>query len=147
MKRALRETCKTASGRKDKCLTEEEYRRLQKRYRNILTRGEKELPEIPAKPNGKRGKMAKSDAHNLWERLKTHEQAVLLFAKDANVSFTNNRAERDLRMSKVKQKVSGCFRKVDYAAEFQATFKPCQTKGIIHLSLFKWHCLVSWRGK
>ena len=59
--------------------------------------------------------MAKSDAHNLWERLKTHEQAVLLFAKDANVSFTNNRAERDLRMSKVKQKVSGCFRKVDYA--------------------------------
>ncbi|EQD39912.1 transposase, partial [mine drainage metagenome] len=56
------------------------------------------------KQNGKRGRVAKSDAHNLWERLKEHESAVLLFATDSNVPFTNNRAERDLRMSKVKQK-------------------------------------------
>lgn len=59
--------------------------------------------------------MAKSDAHNLWERLKNHESAVLLFSKNSNVSFTNNRAERDLRMAKVKQKVSGCFRTELYA--------------------------------
>jgi transposase len=115
MKRALRETCKKVSEREDKRLTEQEYKNLQRRYRNILTRGKKELPEIPPKPSGQRGKMAKSDAHNLWERLKEHEDAVLLFAKDGHVPFTNNRAERDLRMSKVKQKVSGCFRKVDYA--------------------------------
>jgi transposase len=88
----------------------EEYVNLQKRYRNILTRGEKELPLIPPRQNGKRGRIAKTDAHNLWERLKEHETAVLLFAKLPHVSFTNNRAERDLRMSKVKQKVSGCFR-------------------------------------
>ena len=87
-------------------------------YRNILTRGEKELPAIPPKPNGKRGKMAKSDAHNLWERLKDHESSVLLFAKKSEVSFTNNRAERDLRMSKVKQKVSGCFRTEIYAKAY-----------------------------
>lgn len=91
---------------------------LQKRYRNNLTRGQKELPEIPAKPNGQRGKMAKSDAHNLWERLKEYEAAVLLFAKNGHVPFTNNRAERDLRMSKVKQKVSGCFRNSDYAQAY-----------------------------
>ena len=115
MKRALRKTCKKVSAREDKCLTEQEYKNLQKRYRNILTRGEKELPEVPPKPSGQRGKMAKSDAHNLWERLKEHETAVLLFAKNGHVPFTNNRAERDLRMSKVKQKVSGCFRKEDYA--------------------------------
>jgi len=115
MKRALRETCKKVSGRTEKCLTEKEYKNLQKRYRNILTCGESELPEIPDKPSGQRGKMAKSDAHNLWQRLKDYETAVLLFAKDPNVSFTNNRAERDLRMSKVKQKVSGCFRQIDYA--------------------------------
>ena len=62
--------------------------------------------------------MAKSDAHNLWERLREHESAVLLFAKRSDVSFTNNRAERDLRMAKVKQKISGCFRKELYAKAY-----------------------------
>ena len=62
--------------------------------------------------------MAKSDAHNLWERLKEHCAAVLLFAKKSHVSFTNNRAERDLRMAKVKQKVSGCFRTELYAKAY-----------------------------
>jgi len=115
MKRVLQETCKVVSDKEDKCLSEEGYKHLQKRYRNILTRGKKALPEIPPKPSGRRGKMAKSDAHNLWQRLKNYEQAVLLFAKDGNVAFTNNRAERDLRMAKVKQKVSACFRSRDYA--------------------------------
>lgn len=52
----------------------------------------------------------KSDAHNLHERLKAYESAVLLFVDDLHVSFINNRAEHDLRMAKVKQRVSGCFR-------------------------------------
>nr|WP_319395230.1 transposase [uncultured Desulfobacter sp.] len=94
---------------------------------------DKELLEIPPKPKGKRGKMAKSDAHNLWERLKEHETAVLLFAKDPYVPFTNNRAERDLRMAKVKQKVSGCFRHQRYADAYcrisSYLHKPWQTKG------------------
>lgn len=59
--------------------------------------------------------MAKSDAHNLLERFQKHEAAILLFAKLAHVPFTNNRAERDLRMGKVKQKISGCFRVEKYA--------------------------------
>ena len=54
--------------------------------------------------------MAKSDAHNLRERMNKHESAVLLFSKHPDVAFTSNRAERHLRMSKDKQKVSGCFR-------------------------------------
>jgi len=118
MKLLLLETCKKVSKRKKKNLTKNEYANLQKRYRNIITRGENELPAIPERQNGKRGKIAKSDAHNLWERLRDNESAVLLFAKKSCVSFTNNRAERDLRMSKVKQKVSGCFRKELYAQAY-----------------------------
>jgi len=118
MKRLLRETCVIVAKRKSKKLTPREYRNLQKRYRNILTRGEKELPPIPHRQKGKRGRIAKSDAHNLWERLKRHETAVLLFAKLPHVAFTNNRAERDLRMSKVKQKVSGCFRTQAFAEAY-----------------------------
>lgn len=118
IKNLLLETCKKISKRKRKKLSKREYANLQKRYRNILTRGENELPEIPPKPNGKRGKIAKSDAHNLWERLRDYEYSVLLFAIKSEVSFTNNRAERDLRMSKVKQKVSGCFRKELYAQAY-----------------------------
>jgi transposase-like protein len=118
MKRLLQQTCARVSARKRKKLNRREYANLQKRYRNILTRGEKELPTIPPRQNGKRGRIAKSDAHNLWERLKEHETAVLLFAKESYVAFTNNRAERDLRMSKVKQKVSGCFRNREYAQAY-----------------------------
>lgn len=118
LKTILLETCKIVSKRKAKRLNSKEYRTLEQRYNDILTRGEKELPAIPKKQNGKRGKMAKSDAHNLWERLKEHCAAVLLFAKKSHVSFTNNRAERDLRMAKVKQKVSGCFRTELYAKAY-----------------------------
>lgn len=118
MKRLLQQTCQKVAHRKRKRLTPREYENLQKRYRNILTRGERELPPLPLRQNGKRGRVAKSDAHNLWERLKEHEAAVLLFARNPHVAFTNNRAERDLRMSKVKQKVSGCFRKPEFAEAY-----------------------------
>ena len=115
MKKLLQKTCKQVAKSNHKQLTPKDYLNLQKHYRNISTRGKKEMPPIPEKPNGKRGKIAKSDAHNLWERLKHHGMALLLFAKKSAVAFTNNRAERDLRMAKVKQKVSGCFRKADFA--------------------------------
>ncbi|PJD91387.1 MAG: hypothetical protein CK424_07130 [Legionella sp.] len=62
-------------------------------YKKILAAGKKELPPIPEKTTKRRGKLAKSDAHNLWERLEKYE-SVLLFAKHPHVPFTNNRAER-----------------------------------------------------
>lgn len=115
MKRLLKAACKRVSQSPEKCLSERAYARLQKCYQIILKQGERQMPTIPSKPDGKRGKIAKSDAHNLLERLQKHEHSVLLFAKDPLVPFTNNRGERDLRMSKVKQKVSGCFRSEQYA--------------------------------
>jgi transposase len=118
MKNLLLETCKRVSKRKKKQLFAREYRALEKNYRKILKQGKEEMPAIAKKRQGARGKIAKSDAHNLWERFNIHESAVLLFAKKSEVSFTNNRAERDLRMAKVKQKVSGCFRKKMYAQAY-----------------------------
>lgn len=118
LKRLFLEYCKKVSNLKRKALSKKQYARLQKRYRNILTRGEKELPAIPEKKKGKKGKIAKSDAHNLWERFEKYEKEVLLFAKLSFVPFTNNRAEQDLRMGKVKQKVSGCFRTEKYAKAY-----------------------------
>jgi len=118
LKRLLQETCARVAQSDHKHLSAAEYSKLRRHYRSLLTRGAKELPPIPPRLNGQRGRIAKSDAHNLWERLKRYEDAVLLFAKRAHVPFTNNRAERDLRMSKVKQKVSGCFRTRHYAEAY-----------------------------
>ncbi len=133
MKKLLQEACSNVSKSKRKKLTKKQYATLQRRYRNILTRGGKELPEVARKDGARKGKIAKSDAHNLLERLIKHEEAVLLFAKNSHVSFTNNRAERDLRMSKVKQKVSGCFRVAKYGQAYCRSSSYIQTmvnKGI-----------------
>ena len=118
MKRLLQRVCKMVSGRKEKCLTEKEYLKLALIYKKILTAGAKEMPEIPKKTDKRRGRIAKSDAHNLWERLTKFEISVLLFARLPHVPFTNNRAEQDLRMAKVKQKVSGCFRTLEHAQAY-----------------------------
>lgn len=58
----------------------------------------------------KRGRPKRRTGHNLVKRMQTHKAAILLFLDDLTVPFTNNEAERDLRMTKVRQKVSGCFR-------------------------------------
>ena len=118
MKRLLLDACHEVAQRDEKTLSESQYKAVQRRYRTILTQGERELPPVPVRQKGQRGRVAKSDAHNLWERMKKYESAVLLFAKNPDVAFTNNRAERDLRMSKVKQKVSGCFRTRKYAEAY-----------------------------
>ena len=101
--------------RPDRRLSMRQYRRIARCYREILEQGRKEMPEIPKREKGRRGPVAKSDAHNLLERLAAQRRNVLRFTRRADTPFSNNRAERDFRMAKVKQKVSGCFRTVAFA--------------------------------
>jgi len=118
LKKLLLDTCKAVSDSENKVLSESDYARFQKRYRTILTHGAKEMPAPLEKQPGQAGRVAQSDAQNLLGRLKKHETAVLLFAREKYVPFTNNQAERELRMGKVKQKVSGCFRSETCAAAY-----------------------------
>jgi transposase len=82
---------------------------FERRYREIVQAGMAANPP-PQKPPGKRGKVAKSDALNLLIRLHQYQDMILRFMSDFDVPFDNNRAESDLRMMKVRQKISGCFR-------------------------------------
>lgn len=118
MKKILQDAAELVGSRPGKrILTNKEYKSLQSRYRNALTRGLTEMPPFPEK-SGARGRTKKTDAQNLWERLWKYEDSVLMFARVKEIDFTNNRAERDLRVSKVKQKVSGCFRTHEMAVAF-----------------------------
>ena len=80
-------------------------------YKLICETGENEEPP-PIKIPRKRGRYQRTKGRNLVERLTDHQSAVLAFAFNRNVPFTNNLAERDIRPAKVKQKISNCFRTV-----------------------------------
>jgi transposase len=80
-------------------------------YRNLLAQGlAANPPPDGGWPKNKRGRPKKTKARNLVERLQEREREVLAFVYDFSVPFDNNQAERDLRMIKVQQKVSGSFR-------------------------------------
>jgi len=82
---------------------------IESRYNHICHLGEKSEPP-PIKTPGKKGRYKRTKGRNLVERLIREQDAVLAFAFNSNVPFTNNLAERDIRPAKIKQKISNCFR-------------------------------------
>ncbi len=92
-------------------------------YQRLVARGLRLNPAAP--PSGRRGRTEQSPARNLLERLRDHRSAILAFMYNFDVPFDNNLAERDLRMIKVRLKVSGCFRSPAAAANF------CRIRGYI----------------
>ena len=100
-------------------------------YRRIVQRALQRNP-LP-EPTGKRGRPAKGVIRCLLERLDTHEPEILRFASDFAVPFDNNQAERDLRMAKVREKVSGCFRSsagADYFCRIRGYISTLRKQGL-----------------
>ena len=83
-------------------------------YREILKAGERECPAMSPAP-GKKRKPKQGKSRNLLVRLRDFETEVLRFMTNPLVPFTNNDGEGDLRMSKVQQKISGCFKSMNAA--------------------------------
>ncbi len=80
-----------------------------RRYQVLVAAGLAANPP-PERTGRRRGRIKQSPARNLAERLWWEREQVLAFVDDLTIPFDNNQAERDLRMLKVQQKVSGCFR-------------------------------------
>lgn len=100
-------------------LAKEQIERIESLYDQILKRGETEWHQGKVRPKvGRKGRQPKSPGANLGQRFLSHKPAILRFLHDAQVPFSNNLAERDLRMSKVKQKVSGSMRTEEGARQF-----------------------------
>src|SRR5208282_4561736 len=86
-----------------------------RRDRSALARSD---PKLAAKANP-RGRVKHRPGHNLLQRLKTFQTETLRFLTDFDVPFTNNLAEQDLRMMKVKMKISGSFRTLELDPGFR----------------------------
>ncbi len=106
-------------------------------YETLIHEGLVANPPSPPSPIPKRGRVKQSPARCLLLRLHTHQEQVLAFLQRLDVPFSNSQAERDLRMMKVQQKVSGCFRSQEGATDF------CRIRGYVSTMRKQGHALLS----
>jgi transposase len=123
----IKATIATAQAAGETSLTLTQLTDFERHYQEIIEVGLIANPSPPLdldlpKP---KGRPKQSPPKNLLDRLQLHQSAVLLFMHDWRVPFDNNQAERDLRMMKLKQKISGTFRSLEGAQQF------CRIRGYI----------------
>ena len=115
-------------------LEPDKAKRWHARYRRIIKRAQIECPPpTDNRRKGTRGRIKRSKSRNLLERLINYEEDVLRFMSDPMVPFTNNQGENDIRMTKVQQKISGCFRSMDGAmisCRIRSYLSTCRKNGV-----------------
>jgi transposase len=112
-------------GQREGVLTKKQFKKALARYHGILAKGRRRHPR-------RQGRGAQSKAANLLDRLEDYDLCVLAFLFDPDVPFTNNQGERDIRMEKVRQKISGCFRTLQGACVFariRSYISTCRKQG------------------
>ena len=116
------------------CLSSGKAKHWRSRYRRLLKKAEIECPPPDeSQRKGRRGRLKRSKARNLLERLQKFEHDVLRFMVVEVVPFTNNQGENDIRMTKVQQKISGCFRSMQGARVFcriRSYLSTCRKQGV-----------------
>jgi transposase len=112
-----RDYCEAARAAGEMALSAWRIRRIVRDYGAILDKALIRNPRAE-RQNKRRGRVKQSLTFNLINRMREHADAVLRFVTDLRVPFTNNLAERAIRMPKVKQKISGCFRTFEGAQNF-----------------------------
>jgi len=100
--------------------------RFLKRYERIVEAGYAQNPvaDAPTAPK-RRGRRQQTKARNLLDRFHNHPEGILAFMRNFSVPFDNNLSERDLRMMKLRQKISGTFRNFDALVDF------CRIRGYV----------------
>ena len=122
----LKEAVATARAAGLTALPSTDQERFLKGYERIVQAGYAQNPVAQPPPNPKRrGRRKQSKARNLLDRFRDHPAEILAFMRDFAVPFDNNQSERDLRMMKLRQKISGTFR------SFEALVNFCRIRGYV----------------